>query len=78
MRVAGCLPPLHESYRPDRVGSFEDNLAHYRLIAAAIAPFADLLLCETMSTALEAKAALTAASCAPPPAPAPASTASDG
>ena len=78
VRVAGCLPPLHESYRPDRVGSFEDNLAHYRLIAAAIAPFADLLLCETMSTALEAKAALTAASCAPPPAPAPASTASDG
>ena len=33
VRVAGCLPPLHESYRPDRVGSFEDNLAHYRLIA---------------------------------------------
>jgi len=59
--VAGSLPPLAESYRPDRVGPFEENLGHYRTICRAIAPFSDLLLCETMSTADEARAALTAA-----------------
>jgi len=59
--VAGSLPPLAESYRPDKVGTFEDNLAQYRTIAASIAPFSDVLLCETMSTADEARAALTAA-----------------
>ena len=61
IHVAGCLPPLHESYRADRVGTFEENVAQYRLIAAAIAPYADVLLCETMSTAQEALAAATAA-----------------
>ena len=60
--VAGCLPPLAESYRTDRVGSFEDNLAQYTLIAESIAPYSDVLLCETMSTADEARAAATAAS----------------
>ena len=62
VRVAGCLPPLAESYRTDRVGSFEDNLAQYTLIAESIAPYSDVLLCETMSTADEARAAATAAS----------------
>jgi len=62
VRVAGCLPPLHESYRADRVGTFEENVRQYRLIAAAIAPYSDVLLCETMSTAQEALAAATAAS----------------
>ena len=57
LRIAGCLPPLHESYRADRVASFEENIKDYRLIASAIAPFSDVLLCETMSTATEALAA---------------------
>jgi len=61
VKVAGCLPPLAESYRPDKVGTFEDNLRDYRAIAASIAPFSDFLLCETMSTADEARAACTAA-----------------
>jgi len=60
--VAGCLPPLAESYRADRVGSFEDNVVQYTLIAESIAPYSDVLLCETMSTADEARAAATAAS----------------
>jgi len=60
-KVAGCLPPLAESYRPDRVGAFDENLAQYRRIAAAIKPTSDLLLCETMSTVDEACAACTAA-----------------
>jgi len=61
VRVAGSLPPLHESYRPDRVGPFAENLAHYRVIAASLATFADIILCETMSTGDEARAAATAA-----------------
>lgn len=62
VRVAGSLPPLAESYRPDKVGPFEENLENYRIIAKSIAPYADVLLCETMSTAEEARAACTAAS----------------
>eukprot|EP00927_Polykrikos_kofoidii_P080681 TRINITY_DN77625_c0_g1_i1.p1 TRINITY_DN77625_c0_g1~~TRINITY_DN77625_c0_g1_i1.p1 ORF type:complete len:354 (+),score=47.68 TRINITY_DN77625_c0_g1_i1:51-1064(+) len=61
IRVAGCVPPLAESYRFDKVGPFEENLAQYRTIVANIAPFSDLLLCETMSTAAEGRAACTAA-----------------
>jgi S-methylmethionine-dependent homocysteine/selenocysteine methylase len=57
VRVAGCLPPLHESYRADRVATFDENIKDYRLIASAIAPYADVLLCETMSTAEEGLAA---------------------
>merc|ERR1719414_2405725 len=59
--IAGSLPPLAESYRPDKVGPFEENLAHYRVIAKSIAKYSDLLLCETMSTVDEGRAACTAA-----------------
>eukprot|EP00658_Telonema_sp_P-2_P081990 TRINITY_DN8553_c0_g1_i1.p1 TRINITY_DN8553_c0_g1~~TRINITY_DN8553_c0_g1_i1.p1 ORF type:complete len:242 (+),score=38.52 TRINITY_DN8553_c0_g1_i1:213-938(+) len=61
VKLLGCLPPLAESYRPDKVGGFEANLEDYRLIAQTIAPHCDVLLCETMSSAAEAKAACTAA-----------------
>lgn len=61
VKVAGSLPPLAESYRPDLVGPFEENVKQYMTIAKSIAPFADLLLCETMSTVDEARAAATAA-----------------
>jgi len=60
-KVAGSLPPLAESYRADKVGPFEENLRQYEVIAKSIAPYCDLLLCETMSTADEARAAVTAA-----------------
>lgn len=59
--IAGCLPPLNGTYRPDRVRRFEENLAEYRRLAALQAPHVDLLICETMSTAEEARAAATAA-----------------
>lgn len=59
--VAGSLPPLSESYRPDKVDTFENNLKDYRGICQIIAPYCDVILCETMSTADEAKAAATAA-----------------
>jgi S-methylmethionine-dependent homocysteine/selenocysteine methylase len=62
VRVAGCLPPLSDSYEPEKVQSFEQNLMEYRLIVDAIAPYSDLLICETLSTAQEARAAVQAGS----------------
>ncbi|MCG6892947.1 MAG: homocysteine S-methyltransferase family protein [Desulfobacteraceae bacterium] len=59
--IAGSLPPLQGSYRPDRVGSFEEIVPLYREQAALLAPHVDLLLCETMSSAAEARAAAVAA-----------------
>lgn len=59
--IAGCLPPLNGTYRPDRVRDFATNLEEYRRLAALQAPRVDLFLCETMSTALEARAAALAA-----------------
>eukprot|EP00406_Dinophysis_acuminata_P003370 CAMPEP_0179232234 /NCGR_PEP_ID=MMETSP0797-20121207/11755_1 /TAXON_ID=47934 /ORGANISM="Dinophysis acuminata, Strain DAEP01" /LENGTH=279 /DNA_ID=CAMNT_0020939349 /DNA_START=1 /DNA_END=841 /DNA_ORIENTATION=- len=59
LKVAGSLPPLAASYRPDLVGPFEENAANYRLIAKKLAPFVDIYICETMSTADEGRAALT-------------------
>lgn len=59
--IAGCLPPLNGTYRPDRVRGLAENLDEYRRLAALQAPHVDLFICETMSTALEARAAATAA-----------------
>jgi S-methylmethionine-dependent homocysteine/selenocysteine methylase len=59
--IAGSLPPLRGSYRPDLVGPFEEIEPRYREQAAALLPHVDLYLCETMSSAAEAVAAATAA-----------------
>ena len=59
--IAGSLPPLSGSYRPDLVGEDEDIIPLYREQADLLAPQVDLLLCETMSSAAEARAAVTAA-----------------
>jgi len=61
VKVAGSLPPLADSYRPDLVGPFAENVEQYTIIANSIAPFSDYLLCETMSTVDEARAAVTGA-----------------
>lgn len=60
-RVAGSLPPLNTTFAPSLVGDFDDNVAGYRRIVAALAPYVDLYLCETVSTADEARAAAVAA-----------------
>lgn len=60
--VAGCLPPLNASYRSDFVGEDAELEREYSLIAETIAPYADVLLCETMSCAREAALAAHAAS----------------
>lgn len=59
--IAGCLPPLNGTYRPDLVRPYEVNLAEYRRLAALQAPHVDLFRCETMSSADEARAAAVAA-----------------
>jgi len=59
--IAGSLPPLRGSYRPDRVGPPEEIEARYREQAELLAPWVDLFLCETMSSAAEGRAAAAAA-----------------
>ena len=59
--IAGSLPPLAGSYRPDRVGKIEEIEPLYREQAELLAPHVDLLLCETMSSIDEGRAAAEAA-----------------
>ncbi len=59
--IAGCLPPLHGSYRPDLVRPFAELEPLYREQAEILAPHIDIFLCETMSSAAEARAAAAAA-----------------
>jgi len=59
--VAGSLPPLSESYRPDLVPPPEDALPVYRNLAEALRENVDMYFCETMSTAQEAVNASTQA-----------------
>ena len=59
--VAGCLPPLDVSYRPDLVPSDEDSHPIYKNLVEALDPHVDLFLCETMSSAREGKNAVLAA-----------------
>jgi len=59
--IAGSLPPLRGSFRPDRVGPIDEIEALYREQADLLAPHVDLLLCETMSSAAEGRAAARAA-----------------
>jgi S-methylmethionine-dependent homocysteine/selenocysteine methylase len=59
--IAGSLPPLAGSYRPDLVGKVEDIEPLYREQAQLMAPYVDLILCETMSNAAEGRAAAEAA-----------------
>ncbi|MEM1162114.1 MAG: homocysteine S-methyltransferase family protein [Pseudomonadota bacterium] len=60
-RIAGSLPPLSWSYKPELVEAFERNLQDYRRIIDQGVASVDLFICETMSTAEEARAAATAA-----------------
>ncbi|TPN34174.1 homocysteine S-methyltransferase family protein [Mesorhizobium sp. B2-3-3] len=60
--IAGCLSPLFGSYAPALTISYQDTLDIYRRIVAEQADGVDLFLCETMASAEEARAAVTAAS----------------
>lgn len=56
--IAGCLPPLMWSYRPDLAVDADENTPVYAEIAALQAPHVDLFLCETMSAASQALGAV--------------------
>ncbi len=47
--IAGCLPPLAWSYRPELANDPDQIAPAYAEIAALQAPHVDLILCETMS-----------------------------
>jgi S-methylmethionine-dependent homocysteine/selenocysteine methylase len=59
--IAGSLPPLRGSYRADLVGPFAEIEPLYREQAQILAPHVDLLICETMASAKEGRAAAHAA-----------------
>lgn len=59
--IAGSLPPLYGSYRPEQVRPFAEIEPLYREQAEILAPYVDLFICETMSSADEARVAATAA-----------------
>lgn len=59
--IAGCLPPLVASYRPDLSPAPDQALAAYRRIVAAQADGVDLFLAETLASIAEVVAAATAA-----------------
>lgn len=59
--VAGSLPPLDESYRPDLVLDDSEAQPVYAALARALEPHVDLFLCETMSCIRESRNAAEAA-----------------
>ncbi len=59
--IAGSLPPLRGSFRPDLVGPIDEIETLYQEQADLLAPHVDMLLCETMSSAAEGRAAARAA-----------------
>mmetsp|Transcript_12364 Transcript_12364/g.40686 ORF Transcript_12364/g.40686 Transcript_12364/m.40686 type:complete len:315 (+) Transcript_12364:34-978(+) len=66
--VAGSLPPLGPTYDPAGAGTDPEALREtYKRIARELVPHCDVLLCETMSTLAEARAAAEAASAAGAP-----------
>lgn len=59
--IAGCLPPLVASYRPDVALSFTESLTSYRRLVELQSPSSNVFICETMASVTEATAACTAA-----------------
>ena len=59
--IAGCLPPLVWSYRPDKAPDYEKCVELYLQIVREQEQFVDLFICETMASLKEAKAAVDAA-----------------
>ena len=59
--LIGCLPPLIGSYHPELLPPDPELLDEYRETVAFQADHVDVILCETMSKASEARMAATAA-----------------
>ena len=61
VRIAGSLPPLYGSYRPDLDRPVEAMQAEYQQMVDILAPRVDLFLCETVASPAQGLAAMTAA-----------------
>lgn len=60
-QIAGCLPPLFGSYRPEAAPDYDVCLDTYRKVVACQKDAVDIFLCETMSSVKEAETATLAA-----------------
>ena len=61
IQIAGSLPPLRSTYRPDLVPNKNEAMPIYNQIASWLAPNVDILLIESMSSIDEANSALSIA-----------------
>ena len=61
IKILGSLPPLETSYRADLILKEEEMSNQYSEIANILKNKVDIIICETMASALEAKCALKAA-----------------
>jgi S-methylmethionine-dependent homocysteine/selenocysteine methylase len=61
VRIAGCLSPYGWTYHPELAPPFDELVPSYAETAALQAPFVDVILCETMGSIDEARAAVTGA-----------------
>ena len=61
IKILGSLPPLETSYRADLILDEKDMSEQYSEIANILKDEVDIIICETMASALEAKCALKAA-----------------
>ena len=55
--IAGCLPPLVASYRPDLAPEYQICVDTYRQIVEQQRDHVDLFLCETLASDMEIRAA---------------------
>ena len=60
VQIAGSIPPLDESYRPDLIRSPDECRPVYINLAKALLPNIDCFLCETMTSIQEASVAIEA------------------
>lgn len=58
--IAGCLPPIIASYKPELAPDPQSCLTEYRALVAIQKDTVDVMFCETISTIREAVAAATA------------------
>jgi len=61
VQIAGCLPPLVASYRPDTMLPYDDCVREYQAIVD-LQPDVDLFICETLPSIEEGRAAARVAS----------------
>ena len=61
IKILGALPPLETSYRADLILEEDEMNKQYSELANILKDKVDIIICETMASALEAKCALKAA-----------------